>query len=67
MFNGRYLNGQMLVEICKAFIDTINQGKMPNIQNTWGYISQSENYKATQLCLQEIDNLLLEFSEPITE
>lgn len=44
--NGKFLTGPMLAEICKAYIEAINSGRVPNIENAWTYLCQQESYKA---------------------
>ena len=44
--NGKCLTGPMLVEICKAYAETINSGKVPNIESAWTYLCQQQSYKA---------------------
>ena len=44
--NGKNFNGSMLVELCKAYIETINKGGAPNIEHAWKYIVLNESRKA---------------------
>lgn len=44
--NGKNLTGPMLVEICKAYAEAINSGKVPNIESAWTYLCQQQSYKA---------------------
>ena len=39
------LNGSMLIELSKAYIEAINKGGVPNIENAWKYIVKNESYK----------------------
>jgi hypothetical protein len=48
MLLGRCISGPMLTEICKAYIDTVNRGQLPNIENAWSYVCRSECLKALQ-------------------
>lgn len=38
----------MLASICKSYIDAINNGGVPVIENAWHYICKNECYKAMQ-------------------
>lgn len=40
--NGKFLNGEMLIELCESYCDAINTGTLPNIQNAWSYVCQNE-------------------------
>ena len=44
--NGKFLNGSMLIELCKAYIQAMNTGNMPNIENAWTYLCKNESHKA---------------------
>lgn len=44
----KFLNGSMLVELSKVYIEAINQGGVPNIDNAWKYIVKNESYKNLQ-------------------
>lgn len=44
----KFLNGSMLVELSKVYIEAINKGGVPNIDNAWKYIVKNESYKSLQ-------------------
>lgn len=46
--NGKYLTGPMLAQLCRAYLDSINSGKVPNIESAWSYMCKQESYKALQ-------------------
>ena len=46
MLNGQMLNASMLIELCKAYIQAMNTGNMPNIENAWSYLCKNESQKA---------------------
>ena len=46
MFNGRALNGILFLELCKAYIETLNKGNLPNIENAWTYVCKNECNKS---------------------
>lgn len=46
--NGRKLNGLMLYNLAKSYVDAINKGAVPSIENSWTYICRNECLKATQ-------------------
>jgi len=41
----RQLTGSMLIELSKAYIEAINKGGVPNIDNAWKSIVKNESYK----------------------
>lgn len=48
----------MLVEICKAYIDAINKGALPNIENAWTYVCRNETNKAIEEAVVFLENNL---------
>ncbi len=66
MLLGRSINGPMLSEICKAYIETINKGQLPNIENAWTYVCRSECLKALNETERDIDRQLQSIDEPLT-
>lgn len=46
--NGKNLNGDMFWNLCKSYVDAINQGAIPSIENSWAYICKNECLKATE-------------------
>ena len=53
--NGKALNGIQLIEICKAYIQAVNKGSLPNIENAWTYMCKNDSIKAMEHCLAEMD------------
>jgi len=44
--NGKVLNGPMYGELVKSYINAINEGAVPNIENAWSYVCRNECMKA---------------------
>jgi hypothetical protein len=44
--NGKYLNGDMFWNLCKSYVEAINKGAIPSIENSWAYICKNECLKA---------------------
>lgn len=42
MMNGMKLNGQMIMDLLTSYVDAINRGAVPNIQQAWIYICKNE-------------------------
>lgn len=47
--NKKNLNGDMFINMIKSFIDAINKGAVPNIENTWTSMCKVECQKAFEL------------------
>ncbi len=43
-----------MVQICKAYIEAINKGSLPNVENAWHYVCKSESDKALDQCENQI-------------
>lgn len=68
--NGRQLNGLMLFNLAKSYVDAINKGAVPSIENSWTYICRNECLKATQEAERLFNTLFTEeFNEtsPLNE
>ena len=44
--HGKPVTGEMLLELSDAYTDSINSGKVPNIQHAWTYVCQNECQRA---------------------
>ena len=44
--NNKVLNGPMYAELVSAYIEAINEGAVPNIENAWSYVCKNECMKA---------------------
>ena len=44
--NGKSVDGNMLAHLAEIYVNSINQGTVPNIENAWTYICQNESNKA---------------------
>lgn len=42
VLNGKFINGEMLLELCQAYTESINKGKVPCIESAWTYLCQNE-------------------------
>ena len=38
VLNGRFITGEMLLELCVAYTGAINKGSVPCIESAWTYI-----------------------------
>lgn len=39
--NGKALNGNLLITLCKGYMDAINKGHLPNVESAWFYVCRS--------------------------
>ena len=46
VLNGKVLNGEMLAGLVDSYVDAINGGAVPNIENAWSYVCKNECSKA---------------------
>ena len=44
--NGKLLNGDMYISLISSYIDGMNKGAVPNIENAWNYLCRDECQKA---------------------
>ncbi|CAG9315681.1 unnamed protein product [Blepharisma stoltei] len=45
IMNGKELSGEMIASYLEAYVESINSGIVPNIENAWSYICQNQNRK----------------------
>lgn len=38
VLNGRYITGEMFLELCLAYTEAINKGSVPCIESAWTYL-----------------------------
>ena len=60
MINGKALNGDMFWNLCKSYVESINQGSIPSIESSWSYICKNE-------CLKALDDSMELFTKTLTE
>jgi Guanylate-binding protein, N-terminal domain/Guanylate-binding protein, C-terminal domain len=53
--NSSLLNGEMLVTLIESYVQAVNKGAVPNIENAWNYICKNQCSKALEEA-QEIYN-----------
>lgn len=58
--NGKNLNGDMFWNLCKSYVDAINKGAIPSIENSWAYICKNE-------CLKALDESFEIFCKTLAE
>lgn len=70
ILNGQKVNGSMLAGLIASYVDAINKGAVPSIENAWSYISKSECQKAVEKSLEHFVEEFMssfEMSAPVEE
>ncbi len=62
--NGRELSGEMFIGLARSYLQAINQGGVPNIENAWKYVCRSECQKAVERGLEVYERQLKELLFP---
>ena len=44
--NGQFLNGRMVAELAMAYVDALNNGKVPTILSAWDFMVSEENQRS---------------------
>lgn len=55
LMNGQWITGQMLSKLSTVYVDSINQGSVPNIESAWTYICLTENQKILDKTIEEFN------------
>ena len=68
--NGKKLNGEMFFNLATTYLNSINSGAVPNIENAWTYLCKNECEKATTEAIDNYENLMKEscsYKLPLSE
>lgn len=53
--NGKALDGAMLGQLLTSYVESINTGAVPNIENAWTYICRNQTQQALDKCFEEFN------------
>lgn len=67
MVNKAVLNGEMLGNLARTYVETINKGGVPNIEGAWSQVCQAECLKAVDECVGEFDKDFRSCVFPLSE
>ncbi len=56
--NGKFLDGELLLELCRSYEKTINDGDIPNIDSAWNGLCKNETLKAFREAEDTLDRKL---------
>ena len=56
--NNRNVNGNIFLDMIKQYIQIVNDGNVPNLDNTWTYLCDQENQRAMEFTIQQIQEEL---------
>jgi hypothetical protein len=54
MIQGNKVSGSFLMELAESYVEAINTGAVPNIENAWNSICREQAVKATHTVLEEL-------------
>ena len=54
----------MMATLAESYVESINNGVVPNIENAWSYICKSECHKAIEESMQKFEAFLRESVVP---
>ena len=61
--NGKFITGEMLLELCQSYTKAINKGSIPSIKNAWSYVCQNECQRAIYESINAFEASMNEFLE----
>ena len=62
-FGGKLLSGEMLIELVESIINSINDGAIPVIENSWKYITNNECIKNIKMLVDYYSKKIVEFQK----
>ena len=66
---GRPINGPMLIQLAKSYVEALNEGQVPTIDLAWDNVQMAELQRAFEQAMMEFsDNLRDQFAQlPVAE
>lgn len=61
VLNGKFLTGEMLLELIHSYTEAVNKGSVPSIKSAWSYVCMNECQRAIQTALQEYETEMSKF------
>ena len=55
VLNGKFITGELFMELCQSYTQAINKGSIPCIESAWTYLCQNECQRAIQESLAHYD------------
>ena len=62
-FGGNTLSGEMLIALLESIINSINNGAIPVIENSWKYITDNECIKNTKIFVEKYREKIIKFQK----
>ena len=56
VMNGQWITGPMLSKLASVYVNSINEGAVPNIESAWTYICMTENKKILDRIIEEFNH-----------
>ena len=66
-FGGNILSGEMLIALLESIINSINNGAIPVIENSWKYITDNECIKNTKIIVEKYREKIIKFQKEKVE
>jgi len=62
-FGGKILSGEMLIGLLESIINSINDGDIPVIENSWKYITDNECIKNIKILVEKYIKIILDYQK----
>jgi len=63
VLNGRFMNGEMMINLMNSVLESINNGGIPVLENSWKYVCQNECIKLSNEVINEFKIAIRKFKE----
>lgn len=67
LLNGKFITGEMLLELCHSYTRAVNKGSVPSIKSAWSYVCLNECQRAIDTAIQAYESKLSEFMKSAKE
>ena len=62
-FGGKILSGEMLIDLLESIINSINNGAIPIIENSWKYITDNECIKNIKIFVDKYNKIIINYQK----
>ena len=67
LLNGKFITGEMLLELWYSYTRAVNKGSVPSIKSAWSYVCLNEWQRAIDSAIQVYESKLNEFMQSAKE
>ena len=63
ILNGKFITGEMLLELWHSYVKAVNKGTVPSIKSAWSYVCMNECQRAIESAIQAYEQEMWKYIE----